>query len=261
MYFVAMTIPIHFDNRQTPLCVSDSLYAHAAIIQTISSVDQEAGNALHDMQRNKRMSLAIIESTHHTATLRLTFMAPDGLRLGNLLINGFSRHSTLQLGRTRCNIGHIDLTHSPWSGLATWGDLTSETSAHRIGFNFVTPTAITKRGAAGHRFMALFPEPCDVFGGLARRWRDLEGPELPEDFERSLLAGGCVVSKHNLRSVEFRTSERTQIGFVGKVVFECRHTSSSFAAALGSLARFAFFTGVGYQTARGMGTVKTTVST
>jgi CRISPR-associated endoribonuclease Cas6 len=260
MYFVAMTIPLQLHDRQTPLCAADGLYAHAAIIQTISSMDREAGSTLHDMYRHKRMSLAFIESTHYAATLRLTFMAPDGLKLGNLLVNGLSRHPTLQLGRTYCNVGAIDLSDSAWSGLATWADLSSETGAQRMSFTFAAPTAITKRDAAGHRFMALLPEPDAVFGGLAKRWRDLGGPQLPQDLDQSLLDGSCVISNYALHSVEFHTSERTQIGFVGHVVYECRYAPLSFTAALSSLTRFAFFSGVGYQTARGMGAVRTTIS-
>jgi CRISPR/Cas system endoribonuclease Cas6 (RAMP superfamily) len=69
-----------------------------------------------------------------------------------------------------------------------------------------------------------------------------------------------VVANYRLRTVEFRTQERTQIGFVGWAVYECRKLEAAHVSALNALARLAFFTGVGYQTARGMGAVKTTLS-
>ena len=87
---------------------------------------------------------------------------------------------------------------------------------------FVTPAAITKSNGNGGRFSSLFPEPVDIFRGLNRRWQSLEGPELPDDLEKFVQAGGCVVSNYSLRAIEFQTPERTQIGFLGWVVYECR---------------------------------------
>ncbi len=69
-----------------------------------------------------------------------------------------------------------------------------------------------------------------------------------------------MVSRHKLRTVQFRTKERTQIGFVGQVVYECRKKEVECVAALNSLAQLAHFTGVGYQTARGMGAVQVVTS-
>jgi CRISPR-associated endoribonuclease Cas6 len=117
--------------------------------------------------------------------------------------------------------------------------------------------------------MSLFPAPLDVFSGLSRRWQSLEGPALPDGLEHFLQVGGCVVSRYGLRSVEFRTSERTQIGFTGWVIYRVAYRSpqtspndneATHIAALNALGRLAFFTGVGYQTARGMGATKVMVS-
>jgi CRISPR-associated endoribonuclease Cas6 len=176
-------------------------------------------------------------------------------------MNALSAHPTLRLGKTVCDLGSVDLTGSEWTGVSTWADLAPPTTGRHIHFTFATPTAINKRGDnPGDRFTSLYPEPLDLFSGLARRWQALEGPVLPDDLEHFVGAGGCVVADYRLHTVGFRTQERKQKGFMGWVVYECRKDDAMHIAALNALARLAFFTGVGYQTARGMGVARATIS-
>jgi CRISPR-associated endoribonuclease Cas6 len=213
--------------------------------------------------------MAIIESDQRVTTLRLTFAHQDGLAYAETLVNALSARPLLRIGPTLCEVQAVDLAGSEWTGISSWADLTSGTKGHTIRLEFATPTAITKRDGNGGRFMSLFPAPLDVFSGLSRRWLALDGPALPDDLERFLQAGGCVVSGYGLRSVEFRTLERTQIGFTGWVIYRIAYRSPQTSlnenearhiAALNALGRLAFFTGVGYQTTRGMGATKVMVS-
>lgn len=252
-----MTIQLQAENRRV-LNITDSVYAHAAILHTISEANAELGGTLHDMRRHKRMTLALVDSHHQTSTLRLTFMAQDGLAYAQTLVNMLSVRPVLQLGKTTCQVGTVDLT-TEWAGVSTWADLTSETSGRHIRFDFASPTAITKCDEKGGRFTSLYPEPQDVFSGLAKRWQALQGPALPGELIRFLQTGGCVISNYRLHTIKFVTPERTQIGFTGWVVYECRKNEPAHVAALNALARLAFFTGIGYQTARGMGAVKTSL--
>jgi CRISPR-associated endoribonuclease Cas6 len=261
MYFVAMTLQLQPRDSHTRLSVADSVYAHAAILHAISDEDTEAGRALHGMQRNKRITLAVMANDRESPTLRLTFMAQDGLTYANTLMNALSPRSTVRLGKTVCDLGSVDLTNSEWAGVSTWADLTPPMTGRYIHFTFATPTAINKRGdRPGDRFTSLYPEPLDLFSGLVRRWQALEGPVLPDDLEHFVGAGGCVVADYHLHTVGFRTQERKQKGFMGWVVYECRKDDAMHIAALNALARLAFFTGVGYQTARGMGVARATIS-
>ncbi|MBU0492757.1 MAG: CRISPR system precrRNA processing endoribonuclease RAMP protein Cas6 [Chloroflexi bacterium] len=259
MYFVAMTLPLRPQTPRASLKITDGVYAHAAVHHAISAVDADLGRALHDMHRHKRMSVALV-GPGQTTRLRLTFMAPDGLRYANALVNALSARPALCLGQTLCDVGPADLTSSDWAGVGTWADLMPESVGRHMRLAFLTPTAITKRDAQGGRFTALYPEPSAVFAGLARRWQSLAGPELPADLEQFVHGGGCVIAGHRLRTVQFRTTERTQIGFTGWTVYECRQDSAAHAAALNALVRLAFFAGIGYQTARGMGAVQVRIS-
>jgi CRISPR-associated endoribonuclease Cas6 len=256
MYFVAATIEL-WPRRQEALTVANSVYAHAAILHTLSEADAAAGQALHDMGRNKRITIALIACPQQWATLRLTFMGQDGLNYANIIVNALSRKPMLRIGKIICDVGAMDLNSSDWSGVRSWGDLMTETADCSMHFTFATPTAIMKHDEGGGRFTSLFPEPLDIFSGLARRWRSLEGSALPHDLDHFLRSGGCVVANYQLQTIEFRTAERTQIGFVGHVVFACRKYNPVCINALNALTRLAFFSGVGYQTARGMGVTRT----
>lgn len=255
MYFVAMLLKLHPVNEVPPLTVADGVYAHAALLHTLSRADAEAGRVLHRMQHQKRMTLALLVERRRP-TLRLTFMTEEGLTYAHLLLNRLAQEPVLRLGCHSWAIEAVDLTPSPWSGVQAWTDLLTPSASPMIRFTFATPTAIMKQADNGARFTALYPDPLTLFGGLAWRWRALAGPALPAEIAGFLQGGGCVIAAYALQTTSFRTQERTQLGFQGWVAYECRTRDLTVLRTLNALARLAFFTGVGYQTMRGMGAVK-----
>lgn len=259
MYFVAMTIRLQLMGGSRPLSVADGVYAHAAIHRAITAQDAEVGKALHDMRVGKRLTLAIIRSDAYTAVLRIAFMAADGPTYARLLIVALAAQPIVRLGARPCRVEAVSLDTPGWCGIGTWADLTHEKAGRFMHFAFETPTAITKNDGRGRRFTSVFPMPSDLFAGLERRWRMLDGPPLPRDLGQFTQAGGCLVSRYDLHTVMFRTVDRTQVGFTGSVMFECL-PDRTYISALNALARLAYFSGVGYQTARGMGMVRTTIS-
>jgi CRISPR-associated endoribonuclease Cas6 len=260
MYFVALLLKLKLRDRHLKLTVADGVYAHAAILNTLTEVDAEAGRKLHEMRRNKRISIALIESAQDSATLRLTFMAEEGLAYANLLLSKLATYPTLRLGSVIGEVDAVNLADPDWAGVSTWADFVYH-HENSFQFRFITPTAITKRGHGHRRYVSLYPDPLSVFSGLARRWQALNGPKLPHDLEEFIESGGCVVSRYNLQTIEFSMEGHSQIGFVGRVVYKCRTKDQvEYIAALNALARLAPFTGVGYQTARGMGAVRVLTS-
>ncbi len=260
MYFVAMALTLAHARRDKPLSAADGPHAHAAVMRAISDIDPDAGRTLHDMRAHKRIAIAIIGGEARGAILRLTFMAADGLAHAHTLAGALAARPSLRLGDAACAVESVDLAHPVWSGVGTWADLLSGDPARRMRLTFATPTAIMKRGGDGSRFTSLYPDPSDVFSGLARRWRSLDGPPLPEDLDGFVRAGGCVVSGHDLRTDTFRADGRAQIGFVGHANYECRGGTARHIVALNALARLAFWGGIGYQTARGMGAVRVEIA-
>lgn len=255
MYFVAMLLKLYPVDEAPPLSVSEGVYAHAALLHTISSADAKAGRVLHEMHHQKQMTVALLLEKNQPA-LRLTFMAVEGLTYAHLLLNRLAQEPLLRLGSHSWTIEAVDLTPSPWSGVQSWTDLLTPSASPVMRFIFATPTAIMKLAGNGGRFTALYPDPPTLFGGLAWRWRALAGPALPVEVEGLLQSGGCVIAAYALQTTSFRTKERTQLGFEGWVAYECRTHNREAIRSLNALARLAFFTGVGYQTMRGMGAVQ-----
>jgi CRISPR-associated endoribonuclease Cas6 len=256
MLFVAMAIQLGLENGRLSSRGLYGMYAHAAILHAISEQDKEAGYTLHAAHRYKPMTVAIVKDNARTALLRVTFMAQEGLAYAHLLVNALSAQPVLRLGDTHSTVKSVSLDDPHWCGVNTWGDLEGGPLGDHISLCFVTPTAIMKRDGDGGRYTSLFPVPEDVFPGLERRWRALNGPELPDGLDRFIYEGGCVVSNHKLGTDLFSTPKRTQKGFTGWVLYECRKPDGAYVAVINALARMAFFTGVGYQTTRGMGAVK-----
>lgn len=260
MHFVAVDISLQQPAKRL-LTVADAPYAHAAILSAISAVNPDVGRQLHDAKQDKRLGIALIDSDYSpesAQSLRVVIISPAAVDYAGIVFDALSRQSTLQLGRTSADIRNVAISGTPWSGVATWADLIGDQAELAMRFEFVTPTAIMKQDDHGRRFSALLPEPQDIFRSLIRRWQALEGPPLPDHMDTYLHGGGCVIAHHHIRTIEYQTQNRTQIGFVGTVTYQCRKYEPACISALNALARLAFFTGIGYQTARGMGLVRTT---
>lgn len=260
MYFVAMVLTLQPVNQAPPLTAADGVYAHAALLHTLSEANPEAGRVLHEMRRHKHMTTAFVEAERQYALLRLTFMAKEGVAYANLLLNALDKQPLLRLGSQLWRIVSIDLSPSTWSGVRTWADFSAEPTGPYLHITFATTTAIMKLDGERKRFTALYPDPATLFTGLLYRWQALDGPPLPDGLFAYLQAGKCLISSYHLQTAKFQTAERVQLGFRGWVVYECSLHDGDYLRSLNALARLAVFTGVGYQTARGMGAVRVTIS-
>lgn len=257
MIFVSLPIRLRIPSN-CGLTYADNEFVHAALLKAISNLDPDVGQWIHDTQWAKPVAIGLVLKQPNTPILRVTVMADEGARLSNLLVRMFAINPELRLGSVKCMVESVDLNCPVWGGLSTWANLMNETGSH-LNFDFITPTAIMKKGPSGRRYSYLLPDPRDIFTGLWRRWNRLGGPPLPE-IQDYVADGGCVISRlDNLRTVGFRTSKRTQIGFLGRVRYELRGDEQDYARSLTALTKFAGFGGVGYQTARGMGVVRTTI--
>ena len=68
MYFVSMVVQLQHAGRWRPCSVGEAIYAHAAIIHTLSAADPALGRALHDMKRHKRVALAFVAGQRNSST-------------------------------------------------------------------------------------------------------------------------------------------------------------------------------------------------
>lgn len=113
---------------------------------------------------------------------------------------------------------------------------------------------------------ARLPLPQYVFPGLAKRWQELASPELvdmvrPELIEEYCQDEGIIISDYHLKTHQLKFTTHLQTGFVGTCKYLLRGSSESAPAQTPLtirqqfflLAQLAFYTGVGYKTAMGMG--------
>ncbi len=108
-----------------------------------------------------------------------------------------------------------------------------------------------------------------VFPALARRWQELAPAELAgmvqkERIERYVEADGIVIEDYDLKSQMVYFARHPQRGFTGTCSYQLRGPDEattpeaplSVRQQLFLLAHLAFYCGVGYKTAMGMGMVR-----
>lgn len=170
----------------------------------------------------------------------------------------------------------LDPAIHPWAGQISYQDLAApyllggrERLNSALRLEFVSPTTFRSQG----RYLPL-PEPELVFGSLLDRWQAFAPIALHPDTRR-FAAEAVALSRYELRTRgmpyakpgargseeqqnrgETGSSYPTIIGFTGRVVFAVLNRDRYWLNVLHLLAAFAFYSGVGYQTAAGLGQVR-----
>jgi CRISPR-associated endoribonuclease Cas6 len=185
--------------------------------------------------------------------------------------------SSLQFGKQRCQLEEIVLTNEDtegWTGFTSLNNLVEQAS--RVCFRreatltleFASLTTFSrgnhKTGYGAHA--ALFPLPQYVFFNLATRWSEIAPPELadvvqPERLEQYLQEDGVVITDYDLHPHHVHFTTHQQPGFLGTCTYQLRgpdeYTTPEAPLTLRQqiylLAQLAFYSGVGYKTAMGMG--------
>jgi CRISPR-associated endoribonuclease Cas6 len=154
--------------------------------------------------------------------------------------------------------------HSVWAGQDDYDALAARFltpgggSPDRVwALRFAAPTAFKSQG----RTLPL-PEPALVFGSLVTRWNAFAPVALPADGVRRFAETCVVVSRFSLRSAPgwdrtYGGGRRSvRIGAIGKATYRALNPDRYWLAALGLLAAFARYGGVGIVTTMGMGQVR-----
>ena len=164
---------------------------------------------------------------------------------------------------------------SGWTGFTSFDKLAEKARMLKLGrmepltLEFASLTTFNRNNARNkiygdHR--ALLPLPQYVFPGLARRWQELAPPELAgivqEDrVEQYALDDGIIIADYNLKPHTVKFTTHWQQGFVGKCKYHLRGPDEATTEEapltvrqqILLLAQLAFYCGVGYKTAMGMG--------
>ncbi len=164
---------------------------------------------------------------------------------------------------------------SGWTGFTTLNALVEKVKSERMSgtelltLEFASLTTFnlsnTKTKPYGPHYARL-PLPQHVFGSLMRRWEDIAPPELAgfvqrERIERYIQEDGIIIVDYDLKPHFVRFTTHKQEGFVGMCTYALRGPDEpttpeaplTVRQQMVLLAQLAFYSGIGYKTAMGMG--------
>jgi CRISPR-associated endoribonuclease Cas6 len=169
---------------------------------------------------------------------------------------------------------------SGWTGFTSFAELVEKAQTVRLGkvesltMEFASLTTFNRANQrnliyGGH--YARLPLPQYVFPGLVRRWQELAPPELAhmvqvERVEQYIEDDGIIISNYDLKPHQVYLRRHMQQGFVGMCKYDVRSPSEEEKVTeeaplttrqqIRLLTRLAFYCGIGYKTAMGMGQVR-----
>lgn len=166
--------------------------------------------------------------------------------------------------------GWVDCTS--FGNLVEWARSLRLDRVETIELEFASLTTFNrsnKRSQVYGGHFALLPLPRYVFQGLVRRWHDLAPPELEGMVQGELIDDyiendGIIISDYALRPHQVYFANHPQRGFVGICMYDVRGSNDrvteegtlTVRQQILLLARLAFYCGVGYKTAMGLGQVR-----
>ena len=178
---------------------------------------------------------------------RVTFLS-DGLEELFLDASRDLRFALDRQGRYALR-GSAPLGRCRWACRSTPEALGEGVPLEGVSLRFLAPTGFKSGG-----LQMLFPLPRLLFGGLLNRWRTFVDAEAWPGLEEELE--GVAVASYVLETQAVRGKEGSVLrGCVGQARYDFSGLAPESARACGVLARFAFFSGVGYKTTQGMGQV------
>lgn len=251
-------------------------------------------SSLHFPRPTQRFFHAEQENIHlpldptRTYTLRLTLLLGD---LFPLLYNALMQVHVgqvddasspfMRLGKQLFLLEEVLLSQddaSGWTGFTSLETLVEQARTRRSGsstsltLEFGSLTTFNRgsnRNGGYGSYPALFPLPEFIFSNLLRRWEDIVPPDLAaciqrERIEQYLQQAGIIVTDYELKAHHVHFTTHMQRGFVGTCTYQLRgldersesETSLTIRQQLALLAQLAFYTGIGYKTAMGLGQVR-----
>lgn len=220
----------------------------------------------------------------HTYTVRLTLLLGDLFPLFHRALVDFSALQTqgsrppfMQLGKQLFLLEEVMITNDEsagWTGYTTLATLVEQARAlpprraSALTLEFASLTTFnrgnSKTGYGAHQVM--LPLPQFVFQNLARRWEDVAPLELAgmvqsDRLEQYLQEDGVIIVDYALKAHHVHFTTHEQRGFTGSCTYQVRdkgeagdaQTPLTLRQQVQLLASLAFYSGIGYKTAMGLG--------
>jgi len=236
----------------------------------------------------ERENVHLPVSQEKTYTIRLTLLLAElfplfynTLMYFNMAETGAKKLPFIQLGKREFLLEEVICSPddpSGWTGFTSFADLVDRALSRKMGsqpsltLEFASLTAcnwINRADKTYGNYFARLPLPRYVFPTLARRWHEVAPPELAyivqkERIERYIEADGMIIEDYELKKHEVHFTRHPQRGFVGTCTYQLRGPDEpvmpeaplTVRQQIFLLAMFAFYCGIGYKTAMGMGQVR-----
>ena len=220
----------------------------------------------------------------NTYTVRLTLLLGNLFPLFHNALLSFSERQTraarppfMQLGKQLFLLEEVMITNDESTGrtgFTSLADLVAQARETRLArdatltLDFHSLTAFSrgnhKTGYGSHAVM--LPLPQLVFQNLARRWTDIAPSELAgavklDRLEDYLQQDGVIIVDYDLKAHHVHFTTHQQRGFRGSCTYQLRGSDEptdetaplTRRQQIYLLAQLAFYSGVGYKTAMGLG--------
>lgn len=237
------------------------------------------------MRQAERDNVHLPVEPAKTYTVRLTFLLGDlfplfydALMRYNMVEIGVKRPPFMQIGKRTFLLEEViadQESGTGWTGFTTFAGLVERAKAaklerdHLLKLEFASLTTFSRIGAKERGYgshYAVLPLPQYIFPGLARRWQELAPPELahyvqPERVEAYVREDGVIIGDYDLRPHWVTFTKHRQRGFAGMCMYVLRGEDEpvtpdaplTIRQQFILLTQLAFYTGVGYKVAQGMG--------
>lgn len=235
---------------------------------------------LHAERENIHLPL----DPQQTYTVRLTLLLDELFPLFYNALMQFSASETgaastpfIQIGKQRFLLEEAVFTSDEPAdriGFTSLSALVDQAKALRVGkatfltLEFASLTTFN-RGTSKGRYgshQAMLPLPLFVFQNLLKRWEDVASPELAplvqkDCVEQYLQEDGVIIVDYDLKAHQVKFTTHVQRGCIGTCTYQLRAAGEqptpdaplTPGQQIYLLAQLAFYCGVGYKTAMGLG--------
>lgn len=243
---------------------------YAATLKRLNLVDPDLVQRIHDGDGPKPLTCSSLLEARHTRQTRLEAGQPVHVRVTGLTpavsaaLSAALLDSPPKTWELDGHLFHVQETtcnpeRHPWGGCSTYEALAEAQLSRQappdrqVTLEFASPTAFKSKGMT-----VPIPMPGLVFGSLVERWNSFSPMVLNPEMRRygeEVMA----ISRYRLASRPVEHKNRSlRVGGLGQVTYVALAGDRYWLGVMHMLADFAFYSGVGAQTAIGMGQARRT---
>lgn len=245
---------------------------YSATLERLATFDAKLDGEIHDMEGIKPLTCSSLfgnieyrdrEALYRTGELYWLRITGLNQQVSEALLNAFWEQKPacwklaghpFQVVNAFCHP-----QRHPWSGSTTYEALAERhllgqptvKRMNEVTLEFASPTAFKSK-----ELQVPLPLPNLVFGSLVDRWNRFSTVELSEQV-RAFGEMAVEINVFDLRSVPVEQKNKSvRVGAMGTVRYRAQYEDRYWLGLYQLLADFALYSGVGVQTATGMGQVR-----